>query len=131
MHIEWLFSLQSNPMTNLKKEQFEKVYPLFTHLHNISLERSNFSEHALRHYFFYTLFHVLEILKAKITKKVSNAAIVFLNLAESQFKENRTIANYAQQMNMSVKKLNLTIKYSFGKRHFNLYTIYWLRRLND
>jgi len=119
-HVEWLFSLQSNPMTILAEQQFNKLYPLFVHLNNISREKSSFSTHVIRHYFFYIIFHVLEMLNSKVAKKVSSNAIIFLGLAESQFKENRTVANYAQQMNIAVKKLNTDIKNSFGKTPLQL-----------
>ena len=114
-HAEWLFSLQANPEVILSEQQFTELSTSFLNLDLLINKKSSFNAQKVKHYFFYIIFHILEILNSQSTKKVSTIAIQFLGLVENQFKENRTVTNYAEQMNISVKKLNAEIKSSFGK----------------
>lgn len=113
-HPEWLFSLQSNPVTNLNHGQFTLLLDLMQKMGKLIHKKSKLNALITQHFFYYLIFQILEILQSNAISKVSAPSIEFIGLVEKQFKTNRIVASYAEQMSSPIKKLNIEIKKSLG-----------------
>ena len=69
----------------------------------------------IRHYFQYAMFNLLEMLNDGLSVRSGNLALNFMLLAETHFREKRTVSDYADMLNVSVKKLNKEVKTGLGK----------------
>ncbi|MEL6559629.1 MAG: helix-turn-helix transcriptional regulator [Bacteroidota bacterium] len=112
---EWLYLLQTNPVKDLNKEQFEKLFRIFSHLKDLTKQEAVFRSLIIRHYFQYAMFNLLEMLNDGLSVRSGNLALNFMLLAETHFREKRTVSDYADMLNVSVKKLNKEVKAGLGK----------------
>lgn len=117
---EWLFLLQSNPMKKLKKGQFEKLFQMFSHLKGLIKQETAFRSQMIRHYFQYAIFNLLEMLNDGASAKSGGLALNFMLLAETHFRDKRIVSEYADMLNVSVKKLNTEVKTGLGKSPLQL-----------
>lgn len=111
-----LYALRTNPQTKLTDGQYADLQNSLTVLKELTDSDANFKEELIRHYFAFTMFHVLEFLQAE-QLNINKAAVVmqFLNLVEMYFKEIRNVGRYASMLGVSESKLNVEVKKATGK----------------
>jgi len=112
---KWMYSLQSNPMAVLEPEQFAQLYASCQELNRMTREQKVFGALKVQHYFAYIIFQILEILSNHSVKASDNITLNFLMFAEAQFRENRTVESYAEQMHISTRKLRDKVRESLGR----------------
>lgn len=113
---DWLFALQTNPKTKLNDKQFYEIYELLLKLKRLIASDKDFKGEIQHHFFMYLIFEIMEILKSKPSSQVKNKKVYqFLEFAEKDFKTNRNITSYAQQVGISVNNLTLEVKKILGK----------------
>ena len=114
--LDWLYKLRNTPVTSLSDKEFSILYQAFSILKQLQYSNNGYKRQQVRHAFAYIIFQILELLPFHITtEKDDNIAYSFIDLAEKNFKEQRKINLYAQQLGTSVNALNKKIKARFGK----------------
>lgn len=113
---DFLKILRKNPYTQLNSENFDLLYNGFTQLKELYFSEGEYKMHQIRHLFAYVFFQILEILPQKADSSKQDALVDrFIDLAESNFKQMRLVADYAKMLNVSMSKLNSELKAKTGK----------------
>ena len=114
--IDALFALKTNPISKLSNADYETLKTSFIHLLNLENSNEAYKAEKIRHYFAFTIFQILGTIVGKTTDvRKDSITLNFLLLAEKNFIKERTVGNYAQQLNIAVSKLNYVIKKDLGK----------------
>ena len=115
-HIDFTSSLRMNPHTKLTSENFDTLFDSFKKLKRLYNSDKKFKTQQLRHLFAYVFYQVLDVLPKKSEAMVRDNLInQFIDLVECNFKVNRTVAFYANKLNVSLSKLNTELKEKVGK----------------
>ncbi|WP_321296310.1 helix-turn-helix transcriptional regulator [Marinifilum fragile] len=113
---DFLKILRKNPYTQLNSENFDLLYNGFTQLKELYFSEGEYKMHQIRHLFAYVFFQILDILPQKAESSKRDALVHrFIDLAESNFKQIRLVADYAKMLNVSLSKLNGELKAKTGK----------------
>ncbi|WP_321279077.1 helix-turn-helix domain-containing protein [Marinifilum fragile] len=108
--------LRKNPYTQLNSENFDLLYNGFTQLKELYFSQGEYKMHQIKHLFAYVFFQILDILPQKAESSKHDALVHrFIDLAESNFKQIRLVADYAKMLNVSLSKLNSELKAKTGK----------------
>ncbi|MFA8434958.1 MAG: AraC family transcriptional regulator [Marinifilaceae bacterium] len=110
-----LFTLRENTFTQLNDSDFNKLLFLFQQLREIYDSNDSYRQEKLQHFFAFTIFHVLDVLqKTNLQPVKDNLCLQFQKLAENNFKNNRNISFYAEQLNVSKNKLSAQVNANLG-----------------
>ncbi|TKG93667.1 helix-turn-helix domain-containing protein [Puteibacter caeruleilacunae] len=111
-----LFSLKENPVLYLSEQDYDTLYRSFVRMRALSKTRERFKKEKLKHLFAFALLNILDIIQSEEHSfKKNKLTYQFLELAETEFIEQRNISEYAQQLNVSATKLTNQIKQDLGK----------------
>lgn len=111
-----LFSLKENPCTKLSTPDFESLQSSFLCLEKLEKNPNQFREEKFRYYFAFTIVQIIEVIRRATTRvSIDSLSFQFLKLAENKLITNRNIASYAQELGVSLSKLNAQVKTTFGK----------------
>ncbi|WP_282015241.1 AraC family transcriptional regulator [Marinifilum flexuosum] len=113
---DFMKMLRKNPYTQLNLEHFDLLYNGFTQLKELYFSGGEYKMHQIRHLFAYVFFQILDILPQKAESSKHDALVDrFIDMAESNFKQMRLVAEYAKMLNVSLSKLNSELKEKMGK----------------
>lgn len=116
IQFDLLYQFRTSPQTTLSNSKFKQLYSSFQKLKSIFESKDNYKLKQTQHYFAYSIFQILEVLSSSVKLNENKSiAYEFLEIAESNFKEQRKVSVYAQQLTISVNSLNKCLKNKFGK----------------
>lgn len=114
--IDALFALKTNPVSKLSNADYDTLKKSFIYLLSLENSKEAYKAEKIKNYFAFTIFQILgKIERATTVTKKDSITLNFLLLAEKHFIKERTISNYALQLNIAVSKLNYVIKKDLGK----------------
>lgn len=111
-----LFSLKENSCTKLSDSDFENLQHSFLYLEKLEKDLNPFREEKFQYFFAFTIVQIIEIVQRATTRaSIDSLSFQFLKLAENKLITNRNIASHAQELGVSLSKLNAQIRTTFGK----------------
>ncbi len=136
---DFLQYIKQNPIVTLTEEQVElfcKYYDMLcSALSRKSGNRYKEVVYSLLTAFFYELFAVVEAVSPNLCKDITSADLIFqkyIDLISSMYPRNRTVAYYADKLNVTPKYLSVVCKQIGGKtalHYINAYVNEDIRQL--
>jgi AraC family transcriptional activator of pobA len=104
---------------DLSNEEYHELEEIVKLIYSYSEQKSVFHNEQVRHFVKIILLSLLDKTKDKVLNtNESNSASLFYEysaMVDNEFKENRQVANYAEKLGVSTKKLNFVSKEVGGK----------------
>lgn len=114
MHIDWYSRFMTNPVINIPTEISEQLFSYISKLKEIYNTESAYKKQKLQKMFGLIFFTILEFTKDQKYNS-NNLAYLFITEVEKRFREIRIVKQYANNLNVTVSKLEGEVKKHFGK----------------